>query len=75
MAGVKSAKAGAGIVRFRYLDEKQVKPVKYVGEHGRYLTGSVGSDFELVVDAQGKPIPFSKTGALGDIINKSQFKK
>jgi hypothetical protein len=75
MAGVKSAKAGASIVRFRYLDEKQVKPVKYVGEHGRYLAGSVGSDFELVVDAQGKPIPFSKIGALGDIINKSQFKK
>ena len=75
MAGIKSFKAGASIVRFRYLDEKQVKPVKYVGEHGRYLSGTVGSDFELVVDAHGKPIPFSKIGNLGNIINKSLLKK
>jgi len=75
MAGVKSAKAGASIVRYRYLDDKQVKPVKYVGEHGRYMAGSVGGEFELICDDNGKPIPYSKIGRLGNIINKSQFKK
>jgi len=70
MAGIKSAKAGASIVRFRYLDDKQVKPVKYVGEHGRYMAGSVGGEFELVVDANGKPIQYSKIGKLGAIQKK-----
>jgi hypothetical protein len=70
MAGVKSAKAGASIVRYRYLDEKQVKPVKYVGKHGRYMAGSVAGEFELVCDSNGKPIPFQQIGALGDIIRK-----
>lgn len=75
MAGVKSAKAGASLVRYRYLDEKQVKPVKYVGEHGRYMAGSVGGEFELICDDNGKPIPFSRIGSLGKIINKSLHKK
>lgn len=75
MAGVKSAKAGASIVRYRYLDDKQVKPVKYVGEHGRYIAGSVGAEFDLVCDDNGKPIPFSRIGSLGNIINKSLHKK
>ena len=75
MAGIKSAKAGASIVRYRYLDDKQVKPVKYVGEHGHYMAGSVGPEFDLVCDDKGKPIPNRLIGSLGNIINKSQFKK
>ena len=75
MAGVKSKKGGASLVRYRYLDEQQVKPVKYVGPYGRYMAGSVGNEFELVLDAQGKPIPFSRIGQLGKVINKSLHKK
>jgi len=75
MAGVKSQKGGASLVRYRYLDEKQVKPVKYVGPHGRYMAGSVGAEFELICYDNGKPIPFSRIGNLGAVINKSLHKK
>jgi len=75
MAGVKSKKGGASLVRYRYLDGKQVKPVKYVGPYGRYMSGSVSGEFELIVDAKGKPMPFQQIGALGVIINKSLHKK
>jgi len=70
MAGVKTRKGGASIVRHRYLDDKQVKPVKYVGEFGRYISGSIGGDFELICDSNGKPLPFKQIGNLGAIIKK-----
>lgn len=72
MAGVKTGKGGASITRKRMLGDQEVKPVLYVGEHGRYMAGYIGKSEDLVLDKSGKPAQFRRIGNLGSILGKKR---
>jgi hypothetical protein len=71
MAGNPVAKATAragyrtSAPKTRMLDGKIVKPVLYAGRHeghGTYMAGAI--EGELVLDKNGKPLPFKSIGIL-----------
>jgi hypothetical protein len=66
MAGAKTGgnKKTAGL-RLWMLNGKKITPVLYNGRacgHGKYFAGEV--DGKLVVDDDGKPVPFAQIGEL-----------
>jgi hypothetical protein len=60
MAGKR--KGDKGTQRHRYLGDKKVQAVLYVGKHGRYMSGR--TDEELITDEAGKPLVFQQIGEL-----------
>jgi hypothetical protein len=49
--------------KLKEIDGKQIKPVMYKGQsvgHGSYIAGAYVENGKLVVDANDKPVQFSK---------------
>ena len=53
------AHRGKGVMK-RMLNGEEVKPVKYVGNHGKYMAGAI--DDKMVCDENGRPYPLQAGG-------------
>lgn len=65
MAGARIASKKVEGLKKWMLDEKEIKPVLYVGQyagHGRYFACMI--DGEMVLDKDGAPVPFRHLGKL-----------
>lgn len=65
MAAPKKATAGSSTQRTRMLDGKKVRGVLYNGRasgQGKFMAAEV--DGQMIMDSQGKPLPFNQVGEL-----------